>query len=66
MPARFIALIGKLYHVEAEARREELDAQALQRRRQHDSVPLLEQIKELALQHLHSVLPGSLLGKAAK
>jgi len=64
LPARFIALIGKLYHVEAEARREELDAQALQRRRQHDSVPLLEQIKELALQHLHSVLPGSLLGKA--
>jgi transposase len=64
LPARFIALIGRLYHVEAEARREELDAHALHRRRQIESTPMLEQIKELALQHLHSVLPGSLLGKA--
>jgi transposase len=64
LAARFIALIGKLYHVESEARREELDAMALQRRRQSESAPVLEQIKELALRHLHGVLPGSLLGKA--
>ena len=64
LPARFIALIGQLYHVEAEARREELDAQAVHRRRQQESAAVLEEIKELALQHLHGVLPGSLLGKA--
>ena len=64
LPARFIELIGKLYHVEAEARRAQLDAQAVLRRRQEESVPLLKEIEELALQHLHGVLPGSLLGKA--
>jgi transposase len=64
LPARFIDLIGKLYHVEAEARRAELDAHALQQRRQQDSLPVLEQIQALALQHLHGVLPGGLLGKA--
>lgn len=64
LAARFIELIGRLYHVEAQARRDEVDEQALLRRRQQDSTPVLEQIKALALQHLHSVLPGSLLGKA--
>ena len=59
LPARFIELIGKLYHVEAEARRAQLDVQAVHSRRQDESVPLLEKIEELALQHLHSVLPGS-------
>ena len=64
LPARFIELIGKLYHVEAEARREQLDARAVHARRQDESVPILKKIEELALQHLHGVLPGSLLGKA--
>lgn len=64
LPARFIALIGQLYQVEAQARREQLDAQALRARRQAHSVPVLEQIQALAAQHLHAVLPGSLLGKA--
>lgn len=64
LPARFIELIGRLYKVEADARRDNLDAQALQQRRKHHSVPVLEQIEALALQHLHGVLPGSLLGKA--
>jgi hypothetical protein len=36
---------------------------AAQRRAQH-SKPVLKQIEALALQHLHGVLPGSLLGKA--
>jgi transposase len=64
LPARFIELIGQLYKVEADARRDELDAQALQQRRAQYSKPVLEQIEALALQHLHGVLPGSLLGKA--
>ena len=64
LPARFIELIGMLYKVEAEARDAELDVQALQQRRQMHSKPVLEQIEALALQHLHGVLPGSLLGKA--
>jgi transposase len=64
LPARFIELIGQLYKVEADARRENLDAQTLQHRRTQHSVPVLEQIEALALQHLHGVLPGSLLGKA--
>ena len=64
LPARFIELIGKLYHVEAEARRAQLDVQAVHARRQDESVPLLNEIEQLALQHLHSVLPSSLLGKA--
>ena len=64
LPARFIELIGRLYKVEAQAREAGLDAQALHQRRQMHSQPLLAQIEALALQHLHGVLPGSLLGKA--
>jgi transposase len=64
LPARFIELIGQLYKVEADARRDNLDAHALQQRRKHQSVPVLEQIESLALQHQHGVLPGSLLGRA--
>jgi hypothetical protein len=64
LPARFIELIGKLYKVEADARRDNLDATALQHQRQLHSAPVLDQIQALALQHLHGVLPGSLLGKA--
>jgi transposase len=64
LPSRFIELIGRLYKVEADARRDELDTQALQQQRRLHSAPVLEQIEALALQHLHGVLPGSLLGKA--
>lgn len=64
LPAQFIELIGRLYKVEADARRDDLDAHALQQRRAQHSKPVLEQIQTLALQHLHGVLPGSLLGKA--
>jgi transposase len=64
LPAQFIELIGRLYKVEADARRDDLNANALQQRRTHHSKPVLEQIEALALQHLHGVLPGSLLGKA--
>jgi transposase len=64
LPAQFIELIGRLYKVEADARRDDLDAHALRQRRTQHSKPVLEQIEALALQHLHGVLPGSLLGKA--
>ena len=64
LPARFIELIGRLYKVEAEARRDNLDAQVRQQQRTLHSAPVLAQIEALALQHLHGVLPGSLLGKA--
>jgi transposase len=64
LPARFIELIAELYKVEADARRDRLDAAQLQQQRRLHSAPVLEQIQALALQHLHGVLPGSLLGKA--
>ena len=64
LAARFIALIGKLYHVEAQAGRDGADATELGRRRQHDSVPLLADIEALLLANLHTVLPKSLLGQA--
>mgnify|MGYP001363501388 CR=1 FL=1 len=64
LAARFIALIGKLYDVEAQARREGVDASELGRRRQHASVPVLADIEKLLLANVHAVLPKSLLGQA--
>jgi transposase len=64
LPARFIELIGQMYHVEAEARRAGLEPDALRRRRQEHSAPVLAQIEALLTAHLHAVLPSSLLGKA--
>lgn len=64
LAARFIALIGKLYQVEAQARRDEVDAIELGRRRKQDSVPVLAEIEALLLANLHAVLPNSLLGRA--
>lgn len=64
LAARFIALIGQLYHVEAQAKRDGVDTDELKRRRQQDSVPVLADIEALLLAHLHGVLPKSLLGQA--
>ncbi|WP_141284554.1 IS66 family transposase [Ideonella azotifigens] len=64
LAARFIALIGKLYHVEAQAKRDGADPAERTRRRQHDSALVLQDIEQLLLANLHSVLPQSLLGKA--
>ena len=68
LPARLIDLIGQLYKVEAQARQAGLAGPALaehirQQRQQH-SKPILDDIEKLVLQHLHTVLPASLLGKA--
>jgi transposase len=64
LPARFIALIGQLYKVEAQARRDKVDVHELGRRRQEHSVPVLQGIEVLLLANLHAVLPKSLLGQA--
>lgn len=63
LPARFIELIGQMYCVEAEVRRAGLDANALQRRRQEHSAPVLVQIEALLTAHMLTVFPSSLLGK---
>jgi transposase len=64
LAAQFIALIGKLYEVEAQARRDGADANELGQRRQQGSVPVLADIEALLLANLHAVLPKSLLGQA--
>lgn len=64
LPARFIDLIGKLYHVEAEATREGVDVVERGRRRRELSKPVLDDIERLYLANLHAVLPKSLLGQA--
>ena len=60
--AQFVAAIGELYAVEARARA--LTSQERQALREEHSRPVLERIAVLAQAHLHTVLPGSLLGKA--
>ena len=64
LAAQFIALIGKLYHVEAQAKQDRVALAELTGRRQRDSVPVLQDIEKLLLANLHSVLPKSLLGQA--
>jgi hypothetical protein len=46
------------------AREKELNAVELLEQRQRHSVPVLQKIEALLLANLHTVLPGSLLGKA--
>ena len=64
LAVRFLALIAQLYAVESRARERQLDLQELLAQRQQDSVPVLGQIEALLLASVHTVLPGSLLGKA--
>ncbi len=54
----------RLYQVEVQAKRDEVDTAELGRRRQRDSVPVLAEIEQLLLTNLHAVLPKSLLGEA--
>jgi transposase len=62
LATRFIAAIGELYAVESRAK--DLSLEQRQQLRQTRSREILTQIETLLLQHLHSVLPGSLMGKA--
>jgi hypothetical protein len=64
LSARFIALIGKLYHIEAQATRDGVDTLERGRRRHEHSAQVLGDIEALLLANLHAVLPASLLGKA--
>jgi transposase len=64
LPARFIELIGQLYHIEAEATREGVDVVERGRRRRALSQPILGDIEKLLLAHVHTVLPKSVLGQA--
>jgi hypothetical protein len=60
--SRMVEAIGRLYAVEARGR--DLGADARRKLRQEHSTPILDLIKALAQEHLHQVVPGSLLGKA--
>jgi hypothetical protein len=62
--AKFMALIGLLYKTESQAAEQKLDGAAIKALRQAQSVPVLEQIHALLVANLHTVMPGSLLGKA--
>jgi transposase len=59
---QFITAIGGLYAIEAKAK--ELSPEQRGQQRQQLSQPILAKIEKLLLQHLHTVTPGSLLGKA--
>ena len=60
--AQFVAAIGDLYKLEAQARAMSVAERHVLRDTQ--SRPAIERIQHLLLQHLHAVVPGSLLGKA--
>lgn len=62
--AQFIALIAQLYAVESRAQDHKLSAPERLRERQRFSVGVLARIEQLTVQHLHAVVPGSLLGRA--
>ena len=59
---QFIAAIGELYAVEKQADRMSVTERG--RIRAEQSRPILAKIEDMLLRHLHSVTPGSLLGKA--
>ena len=61
---QFLALIGRLYAVESHAQDSNLGACERKRHRLEHSVGVLAHIQTLLLTHLHSVMPGSSLGKA--
>ncbi|AEF99581.1 IS66 family transposase [Methylomonas methanica] len=62
LATQFIAAIGELYAIEAKAK--DLSAEQRGQQRQQHSQPVLATIESLLVQHLHTVTPNSLLGKA--
>ena len=64
LAAKLISLIGLLYKAESQATEKKLDTAAIKALRQEHSVPVLAQIHALLVANLHTVMPGSLLGKA--
>ncbi len=59
-----VSLIDKIYHVEAEARREQVDRDELLRRRQTLSRPLTDQLGRVIADLHNRVVPKSPAGKA--
>ncbi len=62
LATQFIAAIGELYAIEGNAK--DLSAEQRGQQRLQLSQPILANIDALLLQHLHTVTPNSLLGKA--
>lgn len=62
LATRFITAIGELYAIESRAR--DFTPEQRHALRQEYSKPILTRIEQMLLEHLHSVIPGSLLGKA--
>ena len=60
----FLTRIGQLFAVEAKAQDAGMTAPQRQRLRDAHSRPLVAEIEELLLRHLHTVLPQSQFGKA--
>ena len=59
---QFVAVIGELYAVESKAK--DKPAADCRRLRDEFSRPMLQRIEMMLLKHLHTVIPGTLLGKA--
>jgi transposase len=62
--AGFLVRIGKLFAIEAKAQNAGMTPTERQQLRKEFSRPLLAELEGLLLQHLHTVLPQSLFGKA--
>jgi hypothetical protein len=61
---QFIAAIGELYAIEKRATESNATVEQRTALRQQHSRAVLARIEALLLEHLHAVLPGSVLGKA--
>ena len=61
---QFINLIGQLYGIEKHIRENKYKPDKIKAIRQQQSVPIINQIKELLDQTLHSTAPSGLMGKA--
>jgi transposase len=64
LAAQFLALIGQLYALETQAKERKLNASERLELRQSHGTAVLHKIEALLVAHLHTVLPGSLLGRA--
>jgi len=62
LATQFIAAIGELYAIESRAR--DFTPEQRHALRQEQSTAILVRIERMVLDHLHRVMPGSLLGKA--
>ena len=59
-----LGLMQQLYHTEAQAREEQMDADQKKNLRQQQAVPVLEKLEAWLADHLHQVAPKSPIGQA--